>query len=328
MGGEESRSEIQLYPHALFEKGALRGLHAKDVTKKDNLLSVPRNLCLSAPFGEKDWDARLAIQLLKECKLGRQSDIYGYCALLCSGIPFKADCVPPSTSPDALRNWNAEQKARLSSSSMGKRLLDLEEKQKKMWIEKYTNIDENNVTFEQFVWAMEAVHSRAFKGLGAEGLKTSKIGTFAIQLIAGGVGLFALLDPLSEYGDAIAAACGAVALAPLIHSIVSGGESTNEGNAVLLPFIDSANHSENAESNIQYDPLKDCFTLSIGNNCYVEDGDSGRTQLFVSYGKRSDSELLLNYGFLTDYCADVGIDETNRDERWKALAEAFILANS
>mmetsp|Transcript_13503 Transcript_13503/g.20556 ORF Transcript_13503/g.20556 Transcript_13503/m.20556 type:complete len:395 (-) Transcript_13503:137-1321(-) len=328
--GEKNNSEIQSYPHAVFEKGSLRGLEAKDTTKNSYLFSVPRSLCLSVPF-DNNWDASLAIQLLKECELGTYSKIYGYCALLCSGVPYKDCCVPPSTAPDALRNWDAQQKARLGSSQMGKKLLELEEMQRKMWLEKYENIDQKNVTFDQFAWAMEAVHSRAFKGLGAKGLENSKIGTFAIQLVAGGVGLFALLDPLTDNGDTIAAVCGAVALAPLIYSFVSGGESTNEGNAVLLPFIDSANHSENADSNIQFDPLKDCFTLSAGKNCFIGDDDSGRTQLFINYGTRSDSELLLNYGFLNEatYGADIRTGDTTskRDERRKMLAEAFVRAN-
>jgi hypothetical protein len=50
--------------------------------------------------------------------------------------------------------------------------------------------------------------------------------------------------------------------------------------------------------------------------------DDERQQLYISYGKKSDKELMLNFG-LTPH--KVGEDETEREEtkRCKQLAENF-----
>jgi hypothetical protein len=63
----------------------------------------------------------------------------------------------------------------------------------------------------------------------------------------------------------------------------------------LLPFIDSANHSPEADSRLEFDPRTDAFQLTIGSSCVKDDS----RQLYINYGSRSDAELLINYGFLT-----------------------------
>ena len=93
--------------------------------------------------------------------------------------------------------------------------------------------------------------------------------------------------------------------------------------AVLLPLIDSANHLEEADSAIEYSPLTDSFDLKGGPKCLLEEED-GKQQLYISYGKKSDRELLLNYGFLKGTSYKVGENET---ERRKQLAEKFIANN-
>ena len=74
---------------------------------------------------------------------------------------------PPSTAPDTIRNWSEEEKQLLKSTKRGERLLNVERKQSQEWKDKYaalTDSDREEYTYEQFRWAMEAVHSRAFKG--------------------------------------------------------------------------------------------------------------------------------------------------------------------
>lgn len=123
--------------------------------------------------------------------------------------------------------------------------------------------------------------------------------------------------------------------------------ATATTTAVLLPLIDSANHSESAsDSRIEYDPLRRRFELWIGPDCLVreeeQEGDDGgdgdddysKTQLYIRYGgNKSDREWLLNYGFLPG----VGMSSSNRrksgpalsdDEYRRTLAEAFLRRNS
>jgi hypothetical protein len=83
--------------------------------------------------------------------------------------------VPPSTAPHTLRRWTAEQKAMLLSQyDRGQELIHMANLQEQIWRIKYDSIridptctkDQNiRMSYDQFVWAMEVVHSRAFCGL-------------------------------------------------------------------------------------------------------------------------------------------------------------------
>lgn len=96
-----------------------------------------------------------------------------------------------------------------------------------------------------------------------------------------------------DISDTILLGLAALAVSPFVLNNIF----PDKGEAVLLPLIDSANHLEEADSSIQYDPLGGAFSLSVGPKCLVAEDDS-ETQLYISYGPKSDGELLLNYGFL------------------------------
>lgn len=71
-----------------------------------------------------------------------------------------------STAPDSLRHWTPQQKSRLERSEKGKKLLEAENKQQEEWRQKYNSLGtlRKKMNYENFQWAMEAVHSRAFRG--------------------------------------------------------------------------------------------------------------------------------------------------------------------
>jgi hypothetical protein len=106
-------------------------------------------------------------------------------------------------------------------------------------------------------------------------------------------------------------ALAAVAALPLVMMLNQSSQS-----AVLLPFIDSANHVQQADSTIEYNPLKDCFQLTIGPNCV----DAATSQLFVTYGNKSDAELLLKYGFLPGVSCP---QDASEDEQRRLMALEF-----
>ena len=163
--------------HAPFRSGTLRGLEYSG-DKMRGIVEVPEKVVLRTEYNRKEgdeaiWDARLAVDLVRECLKGEASDVYGYCSLLARGVPFGAEDVPPPTAPDAIRHWTASQKARLKSSSRGEKLLRKEKSQTKEWSQKYASLppeDRAAISEGQFLWAMEAVNSRAFKGNYGGGL--------------------------------------------------------------------------------------------------------------------------------------------------------------
>lgn len=293
--------------------GDLRGLaYRKEPVQEEILMNIPKSIVLQSDFSQPDWDAKLASSLWQECLKGSSGSISGYTKLLTKDwTPNDLPVIPPSTAPNALRHWSDEQKKLLAESATGQNLLDLQKKQDQIWRDKFSKV--NGLTWEQFEWAMEVVHSRAFCGdfgIGGAGLPPTL--TAAAPILAAAAGYFYYVQ-LHGQNDAILLALGLVAAAPAISNLLAQSPPA----AVLLPLIDSANHLEEADSSIEYSPLSNSFTLTAGKNCIVE--ENGNRQLYISYGKKKDTELLLNYGFLRGVKSDGDTDNTR-----KTLAETFV----
>jgi len=198
-GGDKSNDTLSLVRHAQFlngrgleylggsltttmeEEGDFKGvdINALILQEKTTIISLPRNLVLRSTVVldkdeldslSDDWDADLAVKLLRECRLGTDSRLSGYTALLMRGANapyFTEGTTPPSTAPDAIRNWSQNQLMRFRGSRRGERLLTALLDQTSEWADKYESLPRSirsTYTQAQFIWAMEAVHSRAFKG--------------------------------------------------------------------------------------------------------------------------------------------------------------------
>lgn len=161
--------------------------------------------------------------------------------------------------------------------------------------------------------AMEVVHSRAFCGDFGITSGVPKAVLLSIPGLAALAGYYYFVV-LHGQNDIVLALLALVAGIPVLFSAISKETPA----AVLLPLIDSANHREDACSTINYNQLNESFNLSIGEKCIVD--TNGKKQLFISYGKKKDTELLLNYGFLQG----VDVSDSSPDVRRKKLAEAFL----
>jgi hypothetical protein len=307
--------------HAIFG-GSLRGLAwnkrggsttiSKTGTK---VATIPVAAVLSSDLSQKDtWDSDLALKLWKECQAGGRSAVAGYISLLTAG---RTEAVPPSTSPHSLRHWTVDQKVALTTTPAGHALVDLEQRQETAWLKKYESLPSetrSTISWNQFQWAMEAVHSRAFCGVQTAVTTASTVIPLLAPVVAAAVG-YAYATTTVFPSEAVLAGLAVAAVLPTLLTLTKQEAAT----AVLLPVIDSANHLEQADSTIVFDPVKGCFELSIGPACLVQEGDSTTTQLYVSYGKKSDRELILNYGFLPGVPVTLDDDEYRRN-----LAQAFL----
>jgi len=282
------------------------------------------------------------VALLKECSRGKASGYYGYCSLPTRGTSMTGDASAayPPTAPDALRHWTPDQRSCLEPSEAGKRLLKVEENQTAEWKSKYSNLpanDKSEFSYERFAWAMEAVHSRAFRGdfgdlNSGEGGKFRTAASFLLPLSAIAFGLFYATDPMVGM-DTYFLPLSIFAAAPVALNAIADQKGSKD--AVLLPFIDSANHLEEADSVIEYDQVADAYTLSLGRKCLVKERDGAegnRAQLCISYGVRKDAELLLNYGFLRGVKTGIDDDgekdsESRNDDLRRRLAETFVGRN-
>ena len=124
--------------------------------------------------------------------------------------------------------------------------------------------------------------------------------------------------------EAVLVGLGVAAVVPSVLNVVSGGSPS----VVLLPLIDSANHLETAGSSIDFNPLTGAFELSVQPDCIVAESD-GKQQLFISYGPKKDTELLLNYGFIPGVRGSDSdaVGDNDSEAQRQALAEAFSSRN-
>lgn len=240
-----------------------------------------------------------------------------YCALLARGEPISANSVPPSTAPNTLRHWTEDQLAELSRSPKGQKLRELQTRQEQQWRNKYVAV-KDTMSWDQFQWCMEVVHSRAFRGnYGLSPFRT--IFSAAAPIAAAAIGI-AYIQGNPDISDSVLLGLASLAISPFLVNVAV----PDKGDVVLLPYIDSANHLEEADSAIQYDPLGGVFSLSVGPKCLVREGTEA--QLYISYGPRSEGELLLNYGFLPGILSSDIHDESANDAHRRKLAQEFVKA--
>ena len=120
---------------------------------------------------------------------------------------------------------------------------------------------------------MEAVHSRAFRGDfgaldGGEGGQLRKLASLLLPLSALAFGVVYASDPgMNQYFFPLAV----VAASPVVLTMIADQKGSKE--AVMLPLIDSANHLQEADSVIEFDPAVDGFVLSLGRKCLVKEVD-------------------------------------------------------
>ncbi len=162
---------------------------------------------------------------------------------------------------------------------------------------------------------------------GGEGGPLRKIATLLLPLSALAFGVVYASDPsMDQYFLPLAI----VAASPVVLTIIADQKGSQE--AVMLPLIDSANHLEEADSLIEYDPAVEAYVLSLGRKCLVKEADGAveRAQACISYGIRKDSELLMNYGFLRGVSFEGlknGDGSNDRDDVRRRLADEFLSRN-
>lgn len=337
------------------------------------VLRIPQSMVLHTQYNTQDktscWDVNLACALWQELQKGDSSAYSGYCRwLLSGGTPSDSDDTtrkqhtfttqqlpqcPTSTAPHTIRRWNADERDRLRSTASGRELLSLADQQTMKWkkhyeqlvgvqskSQAYKNTEKNYknndpaMTWEQFEWAMEVVHSRAFRGIPGtmDDAPESLLYSVGSPILAAAMGVWYYQTHLLDFArgdDSTLLALGLgtmVALLPTLWQALKKPASSSW--AVLLPFIDSANHDEQADSSIEYNPIRRAFELSVGPKCFVKAKTLNvPAQLFISYGKKNDKELLINFGFVPDAEIEDSLTTASGDEYRTRLADAYLKRN-
>ena len=143
------------------------------------------------------------------------------------------------------------------------------------------------VTYDDFVWALENVRSRSFSGpYAGTPIKDRLLMGGALAAAGLGYAFIAKIPTESVLNAGISVACF-----NLLYDVVL---SSRLKWYAMCPIIDSLNHSGRVKSNIEYEYFKDTFVVS------TESAYASGDQVFISYGEKTNEQLVQYYGFLLE----------------------------
>ncbi|CAM9340116.1 unnamed protein product, partial [Laminaria digitata] len=297
----------EVFPDALV--GDLRGLKAVEATSKsEQLATVPAKAAISlaaeesTPFkswvspdfwDSQPWYVKLALKLLWERQLGAASAVEGYVNVL-----------PAQGTFETLIHWTDQELDLLKypkCAASAKRQRATWDKLHESLLARCSDGAGRAVKRDDLVWAMECVLSRAFNGRFGGGQNSAFL-SGGLAVAAGAAYAFT--------EQPVWVLLAALALLPLtlpelgsLGAAISGKE-TKADDYVLVPFVDSMNHITTATTELSFSPVSGDLSVSV-NRGYGE-GE----QVYISYGRKSNDELLQFYGFVeTDCPADTFVVE-------------------
>ena len=280
--------EVAVFP------GGGRGVRAtSEIEGGSPLMTVPKKLTLEtttlsrqppASFPEgwvppeawagAKWYVRLALLLLHEKQRGASSPLLIWLDALPTIYDFR-ESLPLHWSEDECEELQYEP------------LLDAIEKQRNEYRAAFDSCAlSTGVTFDEFSWALHCVRSRAFSGAweGSAWEERAIQAGFTAALATG------------------ALAVGMVEPAQVINGVLAVGLTTvmrdylvmNSGNLkryVLCPFVDMMNHRGNYVSDVAYEYFGNGFSATVNRRFVAGE------EVCISYGKRSNDQLMQFYGF-------------------------------
>ena len=219
------------------------------------------------------WDHRLALKLLYEVK-GFAKD---------SNKQPWLDKLPTSFSTPF--HWTKDEILKTQYSALDVKV----EKQKNDWlkfyeswsthIEKSENSQISEVSFTDFIWAMECVNSRAFSGIYEGSTAAERRGLYLFT------GALTLLWPLAGLGTAEQSLGAAVLVAiSIISKDFFFSRAAGLKRYVICPYIDMFNHQSTCTSDVSYGYFSDTFELKTQG---YKKGQQVSENLFALFGLRS-----------------------------------------
>jgi hypothetical protein len=273
----------------------------RDVKPGDVVVTVPTNIVLSvtspgeynrgarelfddkSAYREAPWWAQLSVLLNRFDKINSVD--------LESGIDMRGwlDSLPRAF--DTPIHWSEDTLKELQYPYLSNSI----QTQKRQWYAQYQKIMKGmgsssplqSMTFPDFVWGAENARSRAFSGsYGGSAFNPLPYG-LTLVLVAAYIGLG--IGSLEQAANGAALViCGSI-LKDFVFPKLSKVQKY-----IICPFIDMSNHKGIGErGDVAFEYFGDAYSLSIKNGP-VSTGE----ELFISYGPRSNDQLLKYYGFV------------------------------
>ena len=211
-------------------------------------------------------------------------------------------------------HWSSSQRSELQYNF----LCDSVERQQQQWEQCYKTIHAGNpgikdMSWEDFLWGCECARSRAFSGAYTGSAFNPFNYAFTLLLVLGYVGLG--LGTLEQAANG----AGLVFCAQVLQDFVIP-KLFKKKRYVICPLMDMANHkSLGTTAEVSFEFFGDAYSLAVSKGATVPQG----RELFISYGTRSNDQLLQYYGFVEpNNPHDVYIMPPLRDWNIAALEKA------
>jgi hypothetical protein len=282
-----SLSKVEL---ATFQPVGLRGLRAtRPLAPRDESISWPASLALQVTTGMRtpvgvskplwsgaQWYTRLALLLLLKKAEGAGSEL----------APW-LDALPRSF--DTPYSWPDTDLAALHYPQ----LLDAVRRQRAEWAQIHADVEASGFACSraQLEWALHNVRSRAFSGAYEGSTYAQRIGLF------GFIALLTIIYPLVGAGSWNQSLTGAAsALIFLVARDIATPKVLDLKRYVLCPLIDMLNHDGTISSDVAYRVFTNQFCVTS------ESAVGAGGEVRISYGPRSNDQLLQYHGFVERAC--------------------------
>ena len=276
---------------------AMRGMMARDtIVPGEFFVTLPRAAALVVDPLEKcpisdfvdasyykscAWYVKMGLLLLAARREQGESRVSGYIEQLPESI-------------DTPVRWNDSELSELQSAALQAAVGRQKEEWKRLYEEFQSKGRANAssasgppVTYDDFVWALENVRSRSFSGpYAGTPIKDRLLMGGALAAAGLGYAFIAKIPTESVLNAGISVACF-----NLLYDVVL---SSRLKWYAMCPIIDSLNHSGRVKSNIEYEYFKDTFVVS------TESAYASGDQVFISYGEKTNEQLVQYYGFLLE----------------------------
>jgi hypothetical protein len=277
-----------------------------------NEIGIPRNV-----YQDAAWWAQLSLQLhsLKQqqtsssLSMNDESTTTNY-------EPWLQSLPSQMNTPI---HWNDDLLSQMQYSHM----IQSVDAQKTLWKNQYQTIvssSSSNVglSYEDFVWGCEMARSRAFSGSYSGSAFNPAPFVFTLLFMTVYLGLnMGTLDQAANGAGVVL--CGIV-FKDFIFPKLFNKTNKNNKNYVICPVIDMANHQSYSGNNnvVAFEYFANAYSLST-----KVDDTKKNNELFISYGPRSNDQLLQYYGFVeVDNPHDVYIMPPLREWDIAALEKA------
>ncbi|KAJ1454675.1 hypothetical protein M885DRAFT_521640 [Pelagophyceae sp. CCMP2097] len=141
-------------------------------------------------------------------------------------------------------------------------------------------------------WALATILTRSFSGPFEGSTGDQRVATFGFAAVLATVYVALGLGPPEQAAQGLAA----VAVSSILSDfLVSRDDSVSLVRHTLTPGVDLANHAggaAQADASVAYEYFSDSFVISAHRDYAVGEA------VCTSYGKKSNANLLLNYGFV------------------------------